>query len=80
MVYVVWRSSMTGGRLRTTLVLDEIVVRRLKQRSEGNISELANRILKDSLFPRGESMFGALKGLVSTEDIDEEEVHEELRR
>lgn len=71
---------MARSKSRTTLVLDEIVVRRLKQKSEGNISELANRILKDTLFPRGQSMFGALKGLVSTEDIDEEETHEELHR
>lgn len=67
-------------KTRTTLVLDEIVLRKLKQKSRGNISELANRILREALFHKGKSMFGELKGLVSTKDIVEEEVHEELYR
>ena len=71
---------MTVGKARTTLVLDEAVFRKLKQKSRGNISEMANRILRESLFRKGESMFGELKGLVSTKDIVEEEVHEELYR
>jgi hypothetical protein len=43
-----------------------------------NVSELANRIFKQALFDKGKSMFGGLKGLVSTKDIVEEETHEEL--
>jgi 1,2-phenylacetyl-CoA epoxidase catalytic subunit len=71
---------MTEGKTRTTLVLDEAVLKKLKQKSRGNISELANRILMETLFHKGESMFGELKGLVSTKDIVEEETHEELYR
>jgi len=41
---------------------------------------LANKILKRALFGEGESMFGELKGVVSTKDIVEEEVHEDLCR
>ncbi len=69
-----------GRRVRTTLVLDEAVVRKLRQMSQGNMSELANRILRKALFEKGESMFGELKGLVSVRDIAEEETHEELCR
>jgi len=71
---------MAKGKARTTLVLDEAVLRKLKQKSQGNISELANRILRETLFHKGKSMFGELKGLVSTRDIVEEEAHEELYR
>jgi|GEM_PF-1124522 1,2-phenylacetyl-CoA epoxidase catalytic subunit len=72
---------MSGERkARTTLVLDEAVLKKLKQMSRGNMSELANRILREALFHKGKSMFGELKGIVSTEDIVEEEVHEELYR
>ncbi len=72
---------MTGERkIRTTLVLDEAVVKKLKQKSQGNISGLANKILRGVLFQKGESMFGELKGLVSATDIIEEEPHEELYR
>jgi len=71
---------MTKGKARTTLVLDEAVLRKLRQKSRGNISELANRILREMLFRKGEGMFGELKGLVSTKDIVEEEAHEELYR
>jgi len=65
-------------KTRTTLVLDEAVLKKLKQKSRGNISELVNSILKETLFPRGRSMFGELKGFVSIGDIVEEEAHEEL--
>lgn len=61
-------------------MLEEAVVKKLKQESQGNVSELANRILKKALFGGKESMFGKLKGVVSTEDIAEEEPHEELYR
>lgn len=66
--------------MRTTLVLDEAMVKKLRQKSRGNMSKLANEILKEALFQKGKSMFGELKGLVSTKDIIKEEVHEELYR
>ena len=68
------------AKARTTLVLERAVLDRLKQESQGNISELANRILREALLCKGDSMFGELKGLVSAEDIVEEEAHEELYR
>lgn len=71
---------MSKEKTRTTLVLDETVLKKLKQKSQGNISELANKILREALFPKGKSMFGELRGLVSTKDIVEEEAHEELYR
>jgi len=67
-------------KIRTTLVLEDAVIKKLKQKSEGNISELANRILKKALFGKGESMFGELKGVISTKDIVKEEAHENLYR
>lgn len=67
-------------KVRTTLVLDDAIVKKLRQMSPGNISKLANRILREALFRRGRSMFGELRGLVSTKDIVEEEAHEELYR
>jgi len=67
-------------KTRTTLVLEDIVLKKLKQKSEGNISELANKILKKALFGKGESMFGELKGVISTKDIRKEETHEDLYR
>jgi len=71
---------MARRKTRTTLVLDEVVFRKLRQKSNGNISDLANKILKETLFPRGKSMFGELKGSVSTKDIIEEEAHEDIHR
>lgn len=71
---------MAKGKTRTTLVLDEAVFKKLKQKSRGNVSELANKILRETLFHKRESMFSELKGLVSTEDIVEEEAREELYR
>jgi hypothetical protein len=41
---------------------------------------LANKILKKALFGKGESMFGELKGVISTKDIVKEEAHEDLYR
>ena len=67
-------------KMRTTLVLDEAMVKKLRQKSRGNMSKLANEILKEALFQKGKSMFGELKGLVSTKDIIKEEDHEELYR
>ncbi|MEM3384206.1 MAG: hypothetical protein QXE78_01600 [Nitrososphaeria archaeon] len=69
---------MSEKKVRTTLVLSETVVKKLKEKGKGNISKLANEILKEALFPKKKSMFGELKGLVSTKDIVEEEAHGEL--
>jgi len=81
MTYDVWWSSMGAAKkARTTLVLEQAVLQKLKQESQGNISELANRILRDVLFGKGKSMFGELRGLVSVKDIVEEEAHEDLYR
>jgi hypothetical protein len=71
---------MNEKKARTTLVLDESVVEKLRKMSPKNISSLANRILREALFSEGESMFGELRGFVSKEDIVEEEAHEELYR
>lgn len=70
--------EMSEKKVRTTLVLSEAVLKRLKEKSKGNMSKLANEILRNALFPKEKSMFGELKGLVSTKDIIEEEAHEEL--
>jgi CBS domain-containing protein len=69
---------MSKRKIRTTLVLEDAVLKKLKQKSEGNISKLANKILKNALFGKGESMFGELKGIISTKDIIKEEAHEDL--
>jgi len=65
---------------RTTLTLDDAIVKKLRQDGKGNISALVNKILKKELFGEKESLFGELKGLVSVEDIEEEDIHESLYR
>ena len=69
-----------AAKTRTTLVLEQAVLEKLRRESRGNVSELANRILREALFGKGKTMFGDLKGLVSASDIVEEEAHEELYR
>jgi hypothetical protein len=69
-----------AAKARTTLVLEQAVLEKLRRESRGNVSELANRILREALFGKGKTMFGDLKGLVSASDIVEEEAHEELYR
>ena len=64
-------------KVRTTLVLSEAVLKRLKEKSKGNISKLANETLRKPSSLK-KKMFGELKGLVSTKDIIEKEAHEEL--
>ena len=61
-------------KVRTTLVLEEIVLEKLRQQSK-NISETVNAILKQEPFKK-KSMFGALKGVVSTKDLIEMEKEE----
>jgi len=67
-------------KIRTTLTLDEEVLKKLRQEDKGNISALVNKILKKELFGEKESLFGELKGLVSVEDIEEEDIHDDLYR
>jgi len=67
-------------KIRTTLMLDEAVLKKLRQEGKGNISVLVNKILKKELFGEKESLFGELKGLVSVEDIKEEDIHDDLYR
>lgn len=67
-------------KTRTTLVLDEIVVEKLRQLSKGNISKLVNEILEKEFFKK-KSMFGSLRGRISAKDIvKERDIHEELYR
>lgn len=64
-------------KVRTTIVLESRVFKKLKQETGRNISAYINKVLKDSLFQK-ESLFGVLKGRISTKDIIEEEIHEDL--
>ena len=59
--------------LRTTLVLDEAVMEKLRRVSPNNISGVVNELLKKELFGKGKSMFGSLKGRVSAKDMVEDE-------
>ncbi|MEM3030415.1 MAG: hypothetical protein QXH27_01655 [Candidatus Micrarchaeia archaeon] len=56
--------------MRTTLVLDEHLLARLRQLSHGNISRFVNELLKNCLAARRESMAGVLKGKVSVKDLE----------
>ena len=59
-------------KVRTTVVLENNVLKKIKQEAGRNISAYINKILKDFLF-KEESLFGILKGKISTKDIIEEE-------
>ena len=59
-------------KVRTTLMLDELVVRKL-QSETGNMSAFVNRLLKKDLFGKTESMFGAFEGRISGKDKIEDE-------
>ena len=61
--------------IRITLTLDELLVKKLRQMSRGNISAFVNEHLRKCLFEK-KSMAGALAGRVSTKDIKEDEEHE----
>ena len=79
-LYVMMYDLCYMTKVRTTLMLEETTLEKLRQEGKGNISALANKILKKELFGGAESLFGELKGLVSVEDIEEEEIHEDLYR
>ena len=68
------------SKVRTTLVLDEAVFAKLRQRYPDNLSKLANEILVEGLFKKKKSLAGFLAGRISTKDIVEEEIHEDLYR
>jgi hypothetical protein len=53
--------------------LDEILVKKLRQISNGNISAFINKHLKKCLFEKKASMAGVLSGKISTKDIVEDE-------
>lgn len=59
--------------IRTTVVLDEFVVEKVRQLFGGNLSRGVNHLLRQHLFEekRKRRGFGMLKGLVSTKDLDE---------
>lgn len=59
--------------VRITLSLDEILVKKLRQISNGNISAFINKHLKKCLFEKKASMAGVLSGKISTKDIVEDE-------
>ena len=62
-------------KVRTTLVLEEIVLEKLRQ-SSNNLSETVNAILKKELF-KSKSLAGFFKGRVSSKELLELEKEEE---
>jgi hypothetical protein len=62
--------------VRITLTLDDVLVKKLRELSPGNISAFVNMHLKKSLFEKKESLAGSLAGRVSTKDIEEDEEHD----
>lgn len=59
-------------KTRTTLMLDEIVVRKLQAECE-NMSLFVNELLKEKLFGRRQSMLGAFKGVRGADKIKEDD-------
>ncbi len=68
------------GTVRATVVLDELVVAKVRQDFGGNLSKGVNTLLHRHLFEekKRESAFGLLKGKVSFKDWKKH--HEELKR
>ena len=67
--------------VRTTLVLDDYILARVRQLSHGNLSAYVNEALRVHLFEENkESMAGALRGKISIKDIREDEEHADLYR
>ncbi len=68
------------GTVRTTVVLDELVVAKVRQDFGGNLSKGVNTLLHRHLFEekKKESGFGMLKGKVSFKDWEKH--HEELKQ
>ncbi len=59
-------------KVRTTLMLDEAVVRKL-QAEAGSMSAFVNQALRKTLFGGRESMFGAFKGVGGRDKIEDED-------
>lgn len=59
-------------KIRTTLMLDEMVVRKLQSDTK-NMSAFVNHALQRELFGKKNSMFGALKGRISGSDKIEDD-------
>lgn len=62
-----------SDKIRTTLVLEEIVFQKLKQEASSNLSEFVNTLLKRELFGTRKEMFGVMKGKLSAKDMIEDE-------
>ncbi len=61
-------------KVRTTLVLEDAVMAKLRQDFGSNISSAVNSILKNSLFkPKKDELFGCLKGRFSAKDLIRDE-------
>lgn len=63
-------------KVRTTLMLDEAVVQKLRE-SKLNMSGFVNDVVKKALFGKSESMFGAFSGRISGKDKIEDPEDEE---
>ena len=59
-------------KVRTTLMLDEAVLRKLQSETD-NMSAFVNKSLRESLFGSKQSMLGALKGRVRGADKIEDD-------
>ncbi len=58
--------------IRTTVLLDEVIVAKVRQMFGGNLSKGINALLFNHLFEeKKESMGGFLKGRVSVKDLEE---------
>ncbi len=65
---------MTVATIRTTLVLENTVMQKLRQDFGTNISAAVNTILKERLFatPK-DDLFGSMKGRFSAKDLIRDE-------
>jgi hypothetical protein len=61
---------MNMGAIRTTVLLDEVLARRVRQFAGGNLSKGINELLHAHLSENSAGAgFGSLKGKVSAKDI-----------
>ncbi len=64
---MIYGEHMAFGKVRTTLVLDQVIVEKIRQNTK-NMSEFVNQTLREKLFTK-KSMFGALKGKGVTKEL-----------
>ena len=65
---------VVAKKVRTTLVLEDAVMAKLRQDFSSNISAAVNSILKAALFkPKKDDLFGCLKGKFSAKDLIRDE-------